>query len=82
MTDPDGGITYQAVIDGDSFMNSIARMLYGTSIIPRCPGLFMMHGAGELVCRIPTLILRPDLLTACYSVLCAEDADFPLTSRF
>ncbi len=80
MTDPDSGITYQAVLDGDSFMNSIAQMLYGTSIIPALPRVIYDARAGEFgfLSRILTLILFDRTLAygMYYSVLCAEDADF------
>lgn len=80
MTDPDSGITYQTVLDGDSFMNTIAQMLYGTSIIPALPRVIYDARAGEFgfLSRILTLIIFDRTLAygMYYSVLCAEDADF------
>ena len=80
MTDPDSGITYLAVIDGDSFMNAIAQMLYGTSIIPALPRVIYDASASEFgfLSRILTLIIFDRTLAygMYYSVLCAEDADF------
>lgn len=80
MTDTESGITYQAVFDGDSFLNSIAQMLYATSIIPALPRVIYDAQSGEFgfLSRIMSLVLFDRTLAygMYYSVLCAEDSDF------
>lgn len=80
MTDPDSGKTYQVVLDGDSFLNGIAQMMYSTSIIPAIPRMIVDARDGEFdfFSRIMSMIVfdRTVAYGMYYSVLCAEDADF------
>jgi pimeloyl-ACP methyl ester carboxylesterase len=80
MKDPDSGKTYNAVIDGDSFLNGISQMLYATSILPGIPKMIYdaKQGNLEYFGRVSSLFIFDRTLAygMYYSVLCAEDADF------
>lgn len=80
MTDPDSGITYDAVVDGDTFMSGLFQMLYASSLIPALPR--MIYDAREskfdFFGRIMSILVFDRTMSygMYYSVLCAEDADF------
>jgi pimeloyl-ACP methyl ester carboxylesterase len=80
LKDPDTGKIYQSLIDGDSFLNGVAQMLYATSIIPALPRVIYeaRDGRFDFFARIMELIVFDHTLAygMYYSVLCAEDADF------
>jgi pimeloyl-ACP methyl ester carboxylesterase len=80
MTDSKSGITYQAVVDGDTFLNGLIQMLYVTSLIPALPHMIFdaQNGNFEFFGRIMSILVfdRTFSQGMYYSVLCAEDADF------
>lgn len=85
MTDPDSGLTYDVVIDGDSFMGAIFQLLYSGGLVPSLPR--MIYDAKEsdfdAFGRVMTMVLfdRSMSYGMFYSVLCAEDADFDLQDQ-
>jgi pimeloyl-ACP methyl ester carboxylesterase len=83
MKDPESGITYQAVIDGDTFQSGAFQMLYATGLIPALPRMIYdaREGNFDFFARIMAILLfdRTTSYGMYYSVLCAEDADFDLT---
>jgi pimeloyl-ACP methyl ester carboxylesterase len=80
MTDSASGITYQAVVDGETFLNGLFQMLYATSLIPALPTMIYDAQAGnfDFFGRIMSILIfdRTYSYGMYYSVLCAEDADF------
>lgn len=80
MTDPDSNISYNTVIDGESFQGSIFQMLYVSDLIPALP--LIIHNAvqGDYTAfgRILSIFIfdRSMSMGMFYSVWCAEDADF------
>jgi pimeloyl-ACP methyl ester carboxylesterase len=80
MTDPESGITYQAVVDGQTFLNGLFQMLYSTSLIPALPRMIYdaKDGNFDFFGRIMSILVfdRTFSYGMYYSVLCAEDADF------
>ena len=80
MTDPESGITYQAVVDGQTFLNGLFQMLYATSLIPALPRMIYdaQDGNFDFFGRIMSILIfdRTYSYGMYYSVLCAEDADF------
>ena len=85
MTDPDSGIQYDAVFDGDSFMGSIFQLLYSGGMVPSLPRMIYEARDGEFdaFARIMSIVLfdRSMSYGMFYSVLCAEDADFSLADQ-
>lgn len=80
MTDPDSGILYQTVVDGDTFQWGVFQMLYATSLIPALPRMIYDAKKGEFgfFGRVITILLfdRTTSYGMYYSTICAEDADF------
>ena len=80
LTDPDSGITYQAVIDGDTFLDGIFQLLYIGDLIPAIPKTIADAEAGQFdfFARILSILVfdRTYSYGMYYSVLCSEDADF------
>ena len=80
MTDPDSGITYQVVVDGELFLNGLFLMLYATDLIPALPRMIFNAKDGNFMffSRIMEILLfdRTTSYGMYYSVMCAEDADF------
>ena len=84
MTDPETGITYNAVFDGGDFHDGIFQLLYATSVIPALPRVIYDARAGQFdfFARYMEIVLfdRSVSYGMYYSVLCAEDADFDLST--
>ena len=80
VTDPDSGITYQMVLDGDTFLSGVFQFLYIGDIIPALPHIIFdaRQGNFDLFTRVFSIIIfdRSMSYGMYYSVLCAEDADF------
>lgn len=82
LTDSKTGKTYDAVTDGDDFLNMLFQFIYNTEILPGLPQ--MIHDAGEgryaLIQAFYPLVLfdRAFASGMYYSVMCAEDADFTI----
>lgn len=80
MTDPDTGITYQAVIDGDTFLDGIFQLLYIGELIPAIPKTIVDAEVGNFnfFSRIMSIIVfdRTYSYGMYFSVLCSEDSDF------
>jgi pimeloyl-ACP methyl ester carboxylesterase len=80
MTDPKNHITYDALMDGDSFMGGLFQMLYVTDLIPALPRM-IYDAANEnfnFFANITPFFIF-DFTTSYgmyYSVWCAEDSDF------
>ena len=80
LTDPDSGITYQALIDGDTFLDGIFQFLYLADLIPALPQTIVDAENGEFgfFARIFSILVfdRSYSYGMYFSVLCSEDADF------
>lgn len=80
LTDPDSGITYQAVIDGDTFLDGIFQLLYIGDLIPAIPKTIVdaEDGRFDFFARILSILVfdRTYSYGMYYSVLCSEDVDF------
>lgn len=85
MTDPDSGITYQVVVDGEMFLSGLFLMLYATDLIPALPRMIYdaRDGKFDFFSRIMELLLfdRTTSYGMYYTVMCAEDADFNPTDQ-
>lgn len=82
LTDSETGRSYNAVIDGDTFMNVLFQFVYNTEIVPALPQMIydMREGRYALIQAFYPLVLfdRTFASGMYYSVMCAEDADFTL----
>jgi pimeloyl-ACP methyl ester carboxylesterase len=80
ITDPETGVTYNAVLDGDGFQDLLIQFFYVTPLIPLLPSIIEDAAAGEYgVIRRVWPILAFDRTQAegmYFSTVCAEDADF------
>lgn len=80
LTDPDSGITYQAILDGDTFLDGIFQFLYIGDFIPAIPIMIAdaENGKFDLFARIMSILVfdRTYSYGMYFSVLCSEDADF------
>jgi pimeloyl-ACP methyl ester carboxylesterase len=80
MTDPETGVTYQAVVRGDTFQGLFFQMLYATELLPLLPQLIYdaRNGRYETFGQIASLFVFERTIAEgmYYSVACAEDADF------
>jgi pimeloyl-ACP methyl ester carboxylesterase len=80
LTDIETGRTYQALLDGESFMGGIFQMLYATEIIPFIPRIIYDARAGDygFFSRILGLFTfdRSVLYGMYYSVQCAEETGY------
>jgi pimeloyl-ACP methyl ester carboxylesterase len=80
MTDPETGVTYQAVVRGDTFQGVFFQMLYSTELLPLLPLLVYdaRDGRYETFGRIASLVVFERTIAEgmYFSVICAEDADF------
>lgn len=80
MTDPDSGLTYQALINGDTFLDSIFQLLYATELIPAIPMTIVDASQGnfDFFARIMSIFIfdRSFSYGMYYTVLCSEDSDF------
>jgi pimeloyl-ACP methyl ester carboxylesterase len=80
--DPETLTSYDALMDGDTFMSLIFQMMYLTDLIPLLPRIIYDARAGNYIFleRIYSVLIfdRTMNIGMYYSVLCAEDADFTL----
>ncbi len=80
MTDPDSGITYQALLDGDTFLDGVFQFLYIGDLIPAIPMMIAdaENGDFNFFAKILSLLVfdRTYSYGMYFSVLCSEDADF------
>ena len=80
MTDPQTGVTYHAVVRGDTFQELFFQMLYATELLPLLPLLLYDARAGryETFGRIASLFVFERTIAEgmYFSVICAEEADF------
>ncbi len=80
LLDPDSGISYQAIFDGEMLSYLTTQLLYATEALPLLPK--MIYDAGEGVFRIPKMILPVLVFDRTFAdgmymtVMCAEDFDF------
>lgn len=78
---PEGtGRTYNAVIDGDAFMNLLFQFIYNTELVPALPQMIFDAREGRstfIEAFYPTVVFDRTFASGMYySVMCAEDADF------
>lgn len=82
LTDSKTGKTYNAVINGDDFMNLLFQFIYNTELLPALPQMIYdaRDGRYALIQAFYPLVLfdRSFASGMYYSVMCAEDADFTL----
>jgi len=80
MKDPDSNNSYNAVIDGDSFLKGLFQMLYVSDLIPALPHMIYdaLEGRFDFFGRIMSILVFDRTMSygMYYSVLCAEDSDF------
>jgi pimeloyl-ACP methyl ester carboxylesterase len=80
MTDPETGVTYRAVVRGDTFQELFFQMLYSTELLPVLPQLIYdaRDGRYETLGRIASLFVFERTIAEgmYFSAICAEDADF------
>jgi pimeloyl-ACP methyl ester carboxylesterase len=83
MTDPETGVTYRAVVRGDTFQELFFQMLYATELLPLLPQVIYdaRDGRYETFGRIASLFVFERTIAEgmYFSVACAEDADFDPT---
>lgn len=80
---PEGsGKTYNAVIDGDAFMDLLFQFIYNTELVPALPQMIFDAREGRYTfveAFYPTVVFDRTFASGMYySVMCAEDADFTL----
>lgn len=80
ITDRETGKTYNAVLDGDTYLDLLFQFLYNSELIPALPKMIYdaREGRFDLV-RVYWPLVAFDRTFASgmyYSVMCAEDADF------
>ncbi|MCL4300336.1 MAG: alpha/beta fold hydrolase [Anaerolineae bacterium] len=80
ITDPETGETYQTLVNGDLFINTLFLALYDPSQLPIFPTIVYNTRAGDydLLSRLlPVLIFQPTVSVGMYqTVVCAEEANF------
>jgi pimeloyl-ACP methyl ester carboxylesterase len=80
LTDPESGITYQAIMDGDTFLDGVFQLLYVGDLIPAIPQTIVdaEQGNFDFFARILSILVfdRTTSYGMYFSVLCSEDADF------
>ncbi len=80
VTNPDTGHTYQAVVNGDMFLNAVFLAMYEPSLISALPALVFNTRAGDyhlLSTLLPLAIFQPTFSAGMYqTVVCAEEANF------
>lgn len=80
MTDPDSGVTYQALINGDSFLDGVFQLMYVGDLLPAMPMMIADAENGDFTffARIMSILVfdRSYSYGMYFSVLCSEDADF------
>jgi pimeloyl-ACP methyl ester carboxylesterase len=80
MVDRETGITYDALIDGNTFQSGLFQMLYVEDFIPALPRMIYnaQEGRFDFFSRIMSILIFDRTMSygMYYTVLCAEDADF------
>jgi pimeloyl-ACP methyl ester carboxylesterase len=80
ITDQETGVTYNAVLDGDGFLDLLIQFFYVTPLIPLLPAIIENAAAGDyaVIQRVwPILAFdRTQAEGMYFSTVCAEDADF------
>ncbi len=80
LTDGATGKTYNAVLDGDTYMNLLFQFSYNSEIIPALPKMIDDAHAGRfdfVSVYYPLVVFDRAFASGMYySVMCAEDADF------
>lgn len=80
ITDSETGKTYDAVLDGDTYMNLLFQLIYNSEVIPALPKMIHAAHAGQfdlLQAYWPLIAFDRTFASGMYySVMCAEDADF------
>lgn len=80
VTDPKTGETYQTLVNGDLFINTLFLALYDPSQLPIFPTIVYNTRAGDydLLSRLlPLLIFQPTVSVGMYqTVVCAEETNF------
>lgn len=80
ITDPETGQTYQTLVNGDLFVNTLFLALYDPSQLPIFPTIVYNTRAGDydLLSRLlPLLIFQPTISVGMYqTVVCAEETNF------
>ncbi|GAB4430917.1 MAG: hypothetical protein Fur0044_28570 [Anaerolineae bacterium] len=80
VTDPETGQTYQTLVNGDLFLNTLFLALYDPSQLPIFPTIVYNTRAGDydLLSRLlPLLIFQPTVSVGMYqTVVCAEETNF------
>jgi pimeloyl-ACP methyl ester carboxylesterase len=80
VTDPETGISYNAVLDGDDFMWLAIQLLYATEALPVIPKVIYdaVDGIFDVPRRVLPLLIfdRTSADGMYYTVMCAEDFDF------
>jgi pimeloyl-ACP methyl ester carboxylesterase len=82
ITDGETGATYNAVLDGDTFLDLLVQFFYVTPLIPLLPAVIAGAADGDfaVIQRVwPILAFdRTQAEGMYFSTVCAEDADFTL----
>ncbi len=77
------GKTYNAVINGDDYMDILFQFIYNTELVPALPQMLYDARAGRytlIEAFYPVLLFDRTFASGMYySVMCAEDVDFVLT---
>lgn len=80
LTDSKTQKTYNAVIDGDSFMDLLFQFIYNTELVPALPQMIYDARGGSyglIETFYPLLLFDRTFASGMYySVMCSEDADF------
>ena len=80
ITDPETGTEYNAVLDGDTFLDLLIQFFYATPLIPLMPAIITgaLEGDFAVIQRVwPVLAFdRTQAEGMYFSTVCAEDADF------
>lgn len=82
LTDSETGKTYNAIIDGNTFINILFQFIYSTELVPALAHMIYESRAGRyaLIQAFYPLVAFDRVFASgmYYSVMCAEDADFTL----
>lgn len=80
LTDGETGKTYNAALDGDTYMNLLFQFIYNSELIPALPKLIDDAHNGHfdfISVYYPFVVFDRAFASGMYySVMCAEDADF------
>lgn len=80
ISDPKSGQSYQTIVNGDLFINTLFLTLYDPSQLPIFPAIVYSTRAGDytqLTRLLPLLIFQPTVSAGMYqAVVCAEEVNF------